>query len=435
MAEAGPVPSTQKVGQRLVELIAELYPICRSITGDGVRETLRAIASRIPIEIREVPSGTAALDWTVPPEWNIREAWIADASGRRVVDFARHNLHVVSYSEPVRAKLPLSELRAHLHTLPEHPEWIPYRTSYYARSWGFCLSQRQLDALEDGEYEVCIDATLAPGHLSYGELYLPGETADEILVSAHVCHPSLCNDNLSGIAVSVELARQLADQPRRYSLRFLYAPGTIGSLVWLSRNAETLKRVRHGFTLVCVGDDAPLTWKRTFAGDAEIDRAAEHLFDQRAAGDQVIDFHPWGYDERQYNAPGFRLPVGSLMRGRHGEFPEYHTSADDLDFVSAAQLEDALDTCRTLVDVLDRDRRYRNLQPLGEPQLGKRGIYRTLGGDPDSGALQLAMLWVLTGSDGEHSLLDIARRSGLPFERLARAADLLLAHDLVEAID
>jgi aminopeptidase-like protein len=414
-------------GARMYALVEELYPICRSITGDGLRDTLARIERHLPAPMirTEVASGTQVLDWIVPKEWNIRDAWIADASGTRVVDFRASNLHVVNYSVPVRARMSLAELRPHLHTLPDHPDWIPYRTSYYAETWGFCLRQRQLDALPDGDYDVCIDATLSPGHLSYGELIVPGDAPDEVLLSTHVCHPSLCNDNLSAIAVATALARELAARPqRRWTYRFVFAPGTIGAITWLAQHREIAARIRAGMTLVCLGSAHPFTYKRTLAGDAEIDRAAAVVLRDRGAGDQLIDFFPYGYDERQYNSPGFRVPVGSLMRGRHGMFPEYHTSADDLGFVSADRLAESLAVVRGIVDVLEGNRRYQNLAPDGEPQLGKRGLYRATGGTniPD---LNLAMLWVLTLSDGQHSLLDIAERAKLPFTSIRIAADHL----------
>ena len=418
-------------GRALYALVERLYPICRSITGDGLRQTLRLIAEQLPIEMVEVPSGTPVLDWTVPPEWNVRDAYVADATGRRVIDFRAQSLHLVNYSTPIAAPMPLAELRPHLHTLPDRPDWIPYRTSYYAESWGFCLSQRQLEAMPDGEYEVRIDSTLAPGHLTYGELVLPGESEDEILISSHVCHPSLADDNLSGIAVSVFLAAALAARPdRRHTFRFLYAPGTIGAITWLAKNRARAARIKHGLTLTCLGDGHPFTYKRTVDGKAAIDRAAAHVLAHAGLPHQSIDFFPYGYDERQFGSPGFRLPVGSLMRGRHGQFPEYHTSGDNLGFVSPERLAESWKILAEIVGVLEGDLRYRNLEPYGEPQLGKRGLYRAMGGTsiPD---LQFAMLWVLNLSDGQHSLLDVAERSGLRFESIRVAADLLRQHALL----
>lgn len=428
-------PDPAALGAEMYELVRELYPICRSITGNGVRDTLRILGRYLPLAIEEVPTGTPVLDWTVPREWNIRDAWIKNARGEKVVDFRASNLHVVSYSVPVRARLPLAELRPRLHTLPDRPDWIPYRTAYYNEDWGFCLTHRQLEALPEGEYEVCIDSTLEPGHLTYGELVLPGEGADEILVSTHVCHPSLCDDNLSAIAVSVLLARHLAGvERRRHTLRFLYAPGTIGAITWLARNRERASRVKNGLTLVCLGDAARFTYKRTLGGAAEIDRAVAHVLRQARVDHELIDYFPYGYDERQFNSPGFRLPVGSLMRGRHGRFAEYHTSADDLGFVSPDRLAESWRIGLDILELLDANRTYRSLCPEGEPQLGRRGLYRAVGGTelPD---LELALLWVLCLSDGRHSLLDIADRAGLGFPSVRRAAELLEAHRLLAESD
>jgi aminopeptidase-like protein len=420
----------EQLGDEMYRLATRLYPICRSITGNGVRETLRILREIVPLDIVEVPSGTAVLDWAVPPEWNIRAAWIANDRGERIVDMQRSNLHVVSYSTPVRARMSLAELRPHLHTLPGQPDLIPYRTSYYQEAWGFCLSQRQLDALPEGEYEVCVDSTLGAGHLTYGEVVLPGETEDEVLLSAHVCHPSLADDNLSSMVVAAFVARQFATIPRRFTLRFLFAPGTIGAITWLARNGEVATRLRHGLTLACLGNGRPFTYKRTVAGDREIDRVVVSALGSSGQAHTSIDYVPYGYDERQYNAPGFRLPVGSLMRGRHGAFAEYHTSADDLAFISARSLAESMSVMLSVLELLNANRRYRNLAPYGEPQLGRRGLYHALGGGemPD---LEHAMLWVLSLSDGEHALLDIAERADLPFATIQSAAELLVSHQLL----
>jgi aminopeptidase-like protein len=409
-------------------LVEDLYPICRSITGDGVRRTLDRIELDLPAPLlrSEVQTGAKVLDWTIPNEWNIRDAYIADRDGARVVDFNVSNLHVVSYSMPVRARMSREELLPHLHTLPNHPEWIPYRTSYYVEAWGFCLSQRALEALPDGDYEVSIDSTLAPGHLTYGELILPGEDPAEVVVSTHVCHPSLADDNLSSIAVATALARDLASRRHRYTYRFIFAPGTIGTIAWLARNREVVSRIRAGLTLTCLGDASPFTYKRTIGGTAEIDRAAAVALRDRGGGAQQVDFFPYGYDERQYNSPGFRAPIGSLMRGRHGQFPEYHTSGDDLAFVSAEHLAESLDVVRSIVDIIDENRAYTNLAPDGEPQLGQRGLYRGTGGT-DIPDLNLAMLWILTLSDGATDLIAIAERSNMPWGSIVAAANLL--HD------
>ncbi len=422
------------VGRDLYRRIEDLYPLCRSITGDGLRRTLRYLAERAPLTLHEVPSGTQVLDWTVPNEWNIRDAYIATAGGQRIVDFQRSNLHVVNYSVPIRGRMTRAELEPHLHSLPAAPDWIPYRTSYYLATWGFCLSHRQRSALAEDEYEVCIDSTLAPGALSYGEGYLPGASADEVLISCHVCHPSLANDNLSGMVVAMTVAALLRDCTRRYSYRFLFIPGTIGSIAWLARNEAGVDRIKHGLVLACLGDSGAFTYKKSRRGDAEVDRVVAHVLQERGARHRLEDFTPYGYDERQFCSPGFNLPVGCFMRTPHGQFPEYHTSADDLSFVSPAALAESLDTVLAIVEALESNQRYLNLSPKGEPQLGKRGLYRSMGGFAQGGVDELALLWVLNLSDGEHSLLDIARRSGRELGAIRRAADLLEASGLLKEL-
>lgn len=403
------------------ERLERLYPLCRSLTGDGVRRTLAILAESVPLTVHAVPSGTPAFDWTLPPEWNARAAWIADAeTGERLVDLADHTLHLVSYSTPFHGRISRAELEPHLHSLPEHPDWIPYRTSYYHRDWGFCLTQRQRDALGDGLFDVLVDTTLAPGELVYGELVVPGTSTDEVLISSHVCHPSLVNDNLSGLSVAVELAQRLAEREHRLTYRFLFAPGTIGSLTWLSRNAEVLPRLRHVLVLTGLGGGGPLTYKRTRHGDRPLDRAAMHVVGRREG--RVVDYSPYGYDERQFNALGFDLAAGRLTRTPHGEYPEYHTSADDLGFVTDAELRESLTAIEEILEVLEEDRTLRNLAPYGEPQLGRYGLYPTTGGRSADDAV-MAMLWLLACSDGATPVLAIAERAGLPFGVLRRAAD------------
>ncbi|MEC3976530.1 DUF4910 domain-containing protein [Amycolatopsis sp. H20-H5] len=420
-------------GEAMHELVERLYPLCRSITGDGVRRTLEIVAEHVPLEMHEVPTGTQVLDWTVPQEWNIRDAYVADASGKRVIDFQESNLHVVGYSVPVSETMSLDELRKHLHTLPENPSWVPYRTSYYSSTWGFCLAQDTLDALPDGDYDVHIDSTLEDGHLTYGEHVVPGQVTDEVIVSCHTCHPSLANDNLAGIAVAISLAQALAREKPYYTYRFLFMPGTIGAITWLARNFENVGRVKHGIVLACAGDRGSLTYKQSRRGDAEIDKVMAHVLKTSTRPHEVKEFSPYGYDERQFCSPGFNLGVGSLTRTPYAGYPEYHTSADNPDFVSPDSMADTLATCREAFAVLDRDRSYVNLSPYGEPQLGKRGLYSSLGGRSDAKEAQMAMLWVLNLSDGDHSLLDIAERSGLPFATVVVAADALLDADLIKA--
>jgi aminopeptidase-like protein len=431
--DASPLAAAQAdSGAVMYRLIEELYPICRSITGEGVRETLRRVQRLIPLELHEVPSGTQVFDWTVPKEWNIRDAYVKDSRGNRIIDFRQSNLHVVSYSRPVHQRMPLAELRKHLYSLPEHPEWIPYRTTYYKDNWAFCVSHRQLEGLTEGEYEVCIDSALTDGHLTYGEFVVPGSSEDEVLISCHVCHPSLCNDNLSGIAVAAFLAAGLAQGPKpRYTYRFLFIPGTIGSITWLARNEPRAGSIRHGLVVTCVGDGGRFTYKKSRRGDAEIDRVVTHVLKHSGSKWTIEDFFPYGYDERQYCSPGFNLPVGCLMRSPHGCFPEYHTSADNLGFVRPGYLEESLARYRDVVSVLEANRRYVNLYPKCEPQLGKRGLYTAIGGDREAAGRQLAMLWVLNLSDGNHSLLDIAERADIPFRLIHSTAQLLLEHGLL----
>jgi aminopeptidase-like protein len=424
-----------EVGEAMHALMGRLQPIPRSLTGDGFRATLERVGELLPIEVHEVPSGTPALDWTVPPEWNVREAWIRGPDGARVVDFADSALHLVGYSVPVRGTFPLSELRPHLHTLPDHPDWIPFRTTYYKQSWGFCLPHRVLEALPEGDYEVCIDATLAPGHLTYAECVIPGSSEDEVLLSCHSCHPTMANDNLSGIALAVALARELLAAPsRRYTYRILFIPGTIGSITWLAQHEEAVGRIRHGLVLSGVGDPGDVTYKRSRRGDADVDRAVALVL--RDSGDPhgIQPFVPYGYDERQYCSPGFDLPVGCFGRTPFGRYPEYHTSADDLDFVRPDRLGDSFTKLRAVVDVLERDRTYRNLSPKGEPQLGRRGLYRG-GGGTELPGYEMALLWVLNLSDGAHPLLDVAERSGVPFAAVARAAEDLVQAGLLAVSD
>ncbi|MEQ1802491.1 MAG: DUF4910 domain-containing protein [Gammaproteobacteria bacterium] len=420
----------QQDGAEIYELVRKLYPLDRSITGNGVRETLAHIRDIVPLVIHEVPSGTPVLDWEVPPEWNLRSAWIEAPDGRRVVDAAEHNLHVLGYSTPVRGDFTLEDLQAHLHSDPSRPDVIPYRTSYYAPAWGFCLTHRQREALQPGRYRVQIDADLGPGSLSYGEILLPGSTADEVIIYTHTCHPSLANDNASGMAVCAFLARWLASAPRRLTYRVVFGPGTIGSITWLARNRAVVPRIVGGLVLALVGDPGPLVYKRSWSGASLVDRAAEAVLRRERPDARFLDYSPWGYDERQFGSPGFRLPVGRLTRSAEEGYPEYHSSADNLGLVLPAALADSLAAAQVILQLMDANGVLRNLSPFGEPQLGRRGLYRSLGG-PASPELQRALLWILSLGDGEHDLLDACRLSGLPAatildaERALRGVGLL----------
>jgi aminopeptidase-like protein len=415
------VPPAAQAGREIYELIRELYPICRSISGEGVRQTFHLLSRLLPLNVTEVPTGTAVLDWTVPREWNIRDAWIEDPSGKRIVDFRASNLHVLGYSVPVRTRLTLDELRDHLFTHPTQPDWIPFRTSYYNENWGFCLTQRQLESLPDGEYEVCIDSTLEDGSITYAEAVLPGDLEDEILISTYSCHPSLANDNCSGVALVAVLGKYLSQMKLRYTYRLLFSPGSIGPISWLAANEERLDRIKHGLVASCVGDPGHPTYKRSRRGNAEIDRAVANVLRDRGKH-ELREFVPLGGDERQFCSPGFDLPVGALSRTPADEFSEYHSSADNLELVQPDALGDSFALYLSVLDVLEQNGRYQNLNPKGEPQLGKRGLYRSVAGGSNREA---ALLWVLNLSDGRHDLIDISDRAVLPFRAVREAADAL----------
>lgn len=413
---------------QLYRLVKELYPICRSITGDGVRQSLEILKSNIPIEVLEVATGTAVFDWTIPKEWNIKDAWIKNSEGEKVIDFKKSNLHVLNYSIPVDKQVKLDELKEHVHTIPDQPDAVPYRTSYYKEQWGFCMAHNQLMNMPEGTYHVYIDSTLEEGHLTYGELLIEGETSEEVLISAHICHPSLANDNLSGVSVAVELARFLLDKKPelRYSYRFLFIPGTIGSITWLAQNEKTVPNIKYGLVLSCIGDAGNITYKKSRRGDAEINRIVKQVMVDAKATYEIRDFIPYGYDERQFCSPAFDLPVGCFMRTPFGEFSEYHTSADNLHFVSPEALADSLSKLKDVCFIIENNRTYTNMNPRCEPNLGKRGLYKPTGGNAQNEINQMAILWVLNQSEGHHSLLDIAEKSKMSFKTIKNASDALL---------
>lgn len=429
------VIDSTEVGELMYELVRELYPVCRSITGNGVRETLHRVGEHIPLKVHEIPTGTQVFDWTVPKEWNIRDAYVKNSDGLKVIDFKKSSLHVLNYSISIHKQVSLAELREHLFTLPSHPDWIPYKTSYYQERWGFCLSQHQLDGLREGTYEVVIDTSLDEGHLTYGECYFPGTSSDEVLISCHICHPSLCNDNLSGIALNTFLAKHLHGRQLRYSYRFIFIPGTIGAITWLALNEKATDRIRHGLVVANVGDSGTMNYKKSRRGDAEIDKAVAQALKDSGRPYEVADFSPYGYDERQFCSPGFNLPMGSLTRTPWGRYPEYHTSADDLSLVQPRYLADSFKTYLSVLDILENNNHYLSQNPKCEPQLGKRGLYRTMGGNVESKEAEFAMLWVLNLSDGHHSLLEIAERSKLPFPTVHMAARALETAGLLRATD
>ncbi|QDW36628.1 DUF4910 domain-containing protein [Bradyrhizobium sp. KBS0727] len=427
-------PLIDDVGTEILALAARIFPICRSITGNGVRQTLREVGAHIDLDIHEVATGTPVLDWTIPREWNIRDAWIKNEGGEKIVDFGRSNLHVMSYSVPVQRRMSLAELKKHIYTLPDQPDLIPYRTSYYAENWAFCMPHRQFEALRDETYEVSIDSSLTDGHLTYGEYLHKGETEDEFLLSAHVCHPSLANDNCSGIALLTHLAKRISGLRTRYSYRFLFAPGTIGAITWLARNEDRVHRIKHGLVVSMVGDRGGPTYKKSRRGNAEIDRTMIHALNHSGLSPVIEEFYPYGYDERQYCSPGFNLPVGLFSRSKFGAIPEYHTSADNLDFIRPEALSESYRLINETIGAIEGNGIYCNTSPKGEPQLGKRGLYGAIGGDKDAAAANMAMLWILNQSDGTNSLLDIAERAKLPFAVVQRTAKLLGDHGLLKPL-
>ena len=422
------------VGAEIYDLAAELFPICRSITGPGVRDTFDRLSRFIDLHVHEVPSGTPVFDWIVPREWNVRAAYIVDPDGNKIVDFRESNLHVLNYSCPIDAVLPLAELASHIFTLPDQPDLIPYRTSYYAEQWGFCMSHRQFTELPDGLYRVHIDASLEDGSLSYAEYFHAGESEDEILLSAHTCHPSLANDNCSGIALLTHLARRLTGLKTRYSYRFVFAPGTIGAITWLAQNEHEVHRIKHGLVVSCLGDGGGPVYKRSRQGNALVDRALAHIVGRAGPTAKVVPFSPYGYDERQYCSPGFDLPVGLFQRSQFGTFSEYHTSADNLDFIKPEHLQTSFETIVAALEILEHDRVLMNTQPKCEPQLGRRGLYRGVGGEQAGPSTSMAFLWLLNLSDGRHSLLDIAERAEMPFAFIADAARHLEEQGLLQAL-
>ena len=422
------------LGEQMHSLMTELFPICRSITGDGVTQTLNIIKKDIPLSIHKIPTGTKVFDWEVPKEWNIKDAYIRNSRGEKLVDFANSNLHVLNYSAPIDQCVTLDVLKKHLFTLPEHPDWIPYRTSYYKEDWGFCMAHSQFQKLTEDMYDVHIDSSLKEGYLAYAEYCIPGELPDEVLISTRICHPSMCNDNLSGICVATYLAKELRRKKLRYSYRFLFIPGTIGAITWLSTNESKVKLIKHGLVVSLLGDDGGFTYKRSRRGNAEIDQIVEAVLTTKNVNYNILNFSPYGDDERQFGSPGFNLPVGSLMRTPFGEYPEYHSSADNLELVTPGALEGSLQLLHEIIIMLESNKAYININPKCEVQLGKRGLYNMVGGENLGRNFQLALLWILNFSDGEHSLLDICKASGINFEWISKAASKLVENKLLTEI-
>ena len=428
------IDKASTIGEEMYQMMKELYPICRSITGDGVRKTHEIIRKQIQIITHEIPTGTQVFDWVIPKEWNIKDAYIRSPKGEKIVDFKKSNLHVLNYSVPINSKISLEELKPHLFTLPEHPDVIPYLTSYYKENWGFCMSHNQFLKLQDGEYEVVIDSTLKDGHLTYGEYYLKGKEDNEILITCYTCHPSLCNDNLSGVVLTTFLVKILSSLSLKNSYRFLFIPETIGAITWLSINEKKIQKIKSGLVVTCVGDPGDSTYKKSIQDDAEIDRIVINVLKNSGQNYKIIDFFPPGSDERQFSSPAFNIPVGLLMRTSFPNFPEYHTSADNMEYVQSQYLTDTFSKYIRIIYILENNKIYLNLNPKCEPQLGKRGLYTQIGGQKEGYVDEFSILAVLNLSDGNHSLLDISERTEIEFSLIKKAADLLLTYNLLKEI-
>jgi|SaaInlStandDraft_6_1057023.scaffolds.fasta_scaffold08208_2 aminopeptidase-like protein len=456
---------SEAIGNEMFELMEELFPICRSITGNGVRQTLKILKKHIPLEIHEVPTGTKVFDWTIPKEWNIQDACIIDPNGEKIIDFKKSNLHIVNYSTPVNQKIFLSELKKHIHTIPEKPDLIPYVTSYYSENWGFCMSHNQFLDLKEGEYHVIINSKLESGNLTYGEYLIPGKSTDEILLSCYICHPSMCNDNLSGVVLLTMLAKYMQNFKNNYSIRFLFIPETIGAITWLHINEMNISKIKHGLIATCLGDSGNLTYKKTRNSNEEIDKTVVNVLKKSGKKFRVLDFFPWGSDERQFCSPGFNLPIGSLFRSIYGtnEFPEYHTSGDNLNFMSVKSLaesffiyfsilfelennfhlqSDKSNLSKNLITHSKKETtnsiKYLNLNPKCEPQLGKRGIYHQIGGQESTmkqRKMEFRIFWILNLSDGNNSIQDISKRSDIPLKDLQSSIKILINSKLIQKIE
>ena len=440
----------------LYHLMEDLYPICRSITGDGVRKTLKILKQRIDLKIIEVPSGTKVFDWKIPLEWNIRDAYVKNLKGEKIIDFKKSNLHLLNYSKPISKKISKKELKLHLHTIPEKPDSIPYVTSYYKKEWGFCTKHNQLKSINDDFYQVKIDSTLKKGNLTYGEFFKKGKSSDEILISTYVCHPSLCNDNLSGIVISAKIAEILSKIDTFFSYRFLFIPETIGAIAWIAKNEKKLSKIKNCLVITCAGDNGKFTYKKTKSGNETIDEIFKKVFKNSKKKTKIKKFFPYGSDERQFSSPGINIPTGVFMRTPYYEFKQYHTADDGLDFVKNSSLNDSLSMIFKVIFEFESRKKIKektsirkksktndifiNLKPKCEPQLGKRKIYRDISkrrltGEKNSQDLsEIAIFWILNFSDGNYSLEDISKKSGLSIKLLKKTSKILVEKKLLKKL-
>jgi len=429
--------STNEISAAEIEhYFDRLWPLNRSITGDGVRESLEILSELIDLEIYEVPSGTECFDWIVPPEWNVKDAWIKNSAGKKIVNFTENNLHLMGYSVPFKGALDLSELKSHLYTLPELPNAIPYRTSYYERKWGFCLSYKQYQQLEEDTYTVYIDSELNEnGSMTYGEAILPGKSKEEFLLSTYVCHPSMANNELSGPLVTAFLYRLINNiDDRRYTYRFLFLPETIGAICYLSKYGDHLKKVlKAGYVVTCAGDDGIFNYKKSRQGNTIADKAAELALEQIKFEYNIHDFFPYGSDERQYCSSGFNLPVGSLMRSMYSNYPEYHTSEDNKSFISFLALSESIKIYFEIIKIIENNKYYLNTNQYCEPFLSNKGIQYLINKNvPGPYSSMQIILWLLNFCDGEKDLIEISQFCGVKFDILYEYAQKLTEKDLLE---
>jgi aminopeptidase-like protein len=423
-------------GKNIYNLCKRLWPITRSITGDGVRETLGIIQKVIPdLTIHEVPTGTRCFDWEIPREWNIQDAYIVDPNGKKIVDFQDSNLHVVSYSTPVNQIISLSELQQHLYSIPEQPNAIPYVTSYYQERWGFCLTENQRKTLKEGDYQVYIDSELSDGSLTYGELIIPGKSEKEVFLSTYVCHPSMANNELSGPTVTTYLAKWIQSQPREYTYRIIFIPETIGSICYLSQNFETMKKnIVAGYNISCVGDDNSYSYLPSRDEDTISDKIALHILKHTHPDFTKYTYLDRGSDERQYCSPGVDLPISSVMRTKYGAYKEYHTSLDNLDYISPEGLFGAYEVLTKCIDCIENNKTYK-ATTLCEPQMGRRNLRSTLGVGTNMAADVMLMSNILAYADGSHDVLSMAEKFNVPMFEMLDNIDILIQEGLIEMVE